>query len=786
MSIIPRNGVSVRPPGSSPLELDHYQPFEMGESTKSFDFVGAILRRKFLVILFALIGLGAGYLYFNTEQPIFTSATRLMIWVQSPPSVINGELLTQRVSIEKHQSLLVSDAVLSNAVKLGALDKPGKLKGQPVFPGQLKSMVRAVALDEGKSDSLLLTAQGTIAEDLPVILDFIVQSYMSMIGDDSQEAGRESVELIEKLQQKLLDDQRADQTRYETIIAKLNLTSENERGSWSNPFTPEVNRLRENREKISKQLRDTETRIAQARTAIEMRNERPDLVKLLAIDARKYLEIQSLLGENGGGKNEEVTNLQRLVDKVARLSDEIAVIEADRTEVLKVVGQNHPSVTTLESSLQVKKTLLERAEMELTQVKEQMASLPNPAIVSTESNDREMLQLYSAALVRDRDVQKSEFEQVIKDLESAESASTTVSAEIIELNLLKSKLEERRTVLSGLLDKLSAINLLTNNYTTTKVRVIDPPVVGNQTYPRVANFLIMGGILGAMIGAGLALIIDRADMSFRTPLQIQEIVRAPVICQVPKIEKSRLPAGYKGSHCLVSYLKPLSNSAEAFRSGRAALMYTASQIHGKVFLFTSPTPGDGKSTISANFALSLAQLGKKVILVDADFRRPRVAQYLGEDPKPGFCDHLNGTPLEECIRTSTYHNNLSFLPTGGHPKNPGEIVIGNELNTLILKLRDQFEYVIIDSPPLNPVADSSALASMCDGVYMIIRIRRGGVVAASRARDQLDLVNAKLLGVIVNGLDNNPHYYDHGYYGYNYQRGYGKYYESSSKDLIDV
>jgi capsular exopolysaccharide synthesis family protein len=397
-----------------------------------------------------------------------------------------------------------------------------------------------------------------------------------------------------------------------------------------------------------------------------------------------------------------------------------------------------------------------------------------------------VLQLYSAALVRDRDVQSAELEQIKKELQAAEAAAAEVSHEIVELNLLNTKIDERRIVLSGLLDKLSALNLLTNNFSTTKVRVIDPPTVGQQTYPKILNFLAVGAFIGAFLGAGLALLIDRADMSFRTPLQIQELLRAPVICQVPKIERGKLPAGYKGSHCLVTHLKPLSNSAEAFRSGRAAIMITASQIHGKVFLFTSPQPGDGKSTISSNFALSLAQLGKKVILVDADFRRPRVAQYLGEEPKPGFCDHLNGTPLEDCIRTSTVHNNLMFLPTGGHPKNLGEIVNGIELGSVIDKLRQEFDYVIIDSPPLNPVADSSALASIVDGVYMVIRIRRGGVVAASRARDQLDLVNAKLLGVIVNGLDNNPHYYDHGYYGYNYQRGYGKYYESSSKDLIDV
>lgn len=785
MSMIPRNGAANQSLEYYSAERDYPPPVANETSTSSIDFLGAILRRKFLVILFALIGLGGGYIYFNSEQPVFTSTTRLMIWIQAPPSVINGELITQKVSMDKHKSLVVSEAVLSNAVKLGELDKPGILRGPPVFANQLKFMLKASSPDEGKSDSLLLAANGTVADDLPIILDCVVRSYINLLGDDSVEAGRESVELIEKLQQKLLDDQRSDQTRYETLIAKLNLSVANERGAWSNPFALEAARLKESRDRLAKQLRDTETRIAQARTAIELRNDRPDLVKLLAIDARKYLEIQ-MRGEDGVTKSEEAMNLQRLTEKIGRLKDDIALIEADKAEVLKVVGPNHPSVTALDSSLQVKKTLLERAESELSSVRGELAALPNLSVVNSDASDREMLQLYSAALVRDRDVQSAELEQTKKELQAAEAASSEVSPEIVELNLLNTKIEERRIVLSGLLDKLSALNLLTNNFNTTKVRVIDPPKVGQQTYPKILNFLAIGAFIGAFLGAGLALLIDRADMSFRTPLQIQELLRAPVVCQVPKIERGKLPAGYKGSHCLVTHLKPLSNSAEAFRSGRAAIMFMASQIQGKVFLFTSPQPGDGKSTISANFALSLAQLGKKVILVDADFRRPRVAQYLGEDPKPGFCDHLNGTPLEECIRTSTVHNNLMFLPTGGHPKNPGEIVNGIELGTLIDKLRKEFDYVIIDSPPLNPVADSSALSSVVDGVYMVIRIRRGGVVSASRARDQLDLVNARLLGVIVNGLDNNPHYYDHGYYGYNYQRGYGKYYESSSKDLIDV
>jgi capsular exopolysaccharide synthesis family protein len=632
----------------------------------------------------------------------------------------------------------------------------------------------------------MVSAQGSSAEDLPVILEYLVAAYMKLVGEDSREAGRESVELIEKLQKKLIEDQRNDETRYETLIAQLNLTSENERNAWSNPHTAEVTKLKELRDSLRTQLRDIEGRINQARTAIEIRSDRPDLVKLLAMDARRYFQFQAMGAAGRPEASEEMLAITRLRGRISNIEDEISMLEAEKMQMLESVGPNHSSVLSVESRIKVKRTVQEKAQQDLDRIIANQGAVSRPVEPSFESGEKELLQLYSSALVRDREDLRIRLDEATKELEIAETNWSTKSADVVELNVLKGKIEERRLAIASILEKLSTINLITNNYNTVRVRIIDSAGIGVQIYPTLTSFLTTNAAIAAFIGLALAFLIDRADMSFRTPLQIQELLRAPVICQVPKIERGKLPAGYKGSHCLVTHLKPLSNSAEAFRSGRAAIMITASQIHGKVFLFTSPQPGDGKSTISSNFALSLAQLGKKVILVDADFRRPRVAQYLGEEPKPGFCDHLNGTPLEDCIRTSTVHNNLMFLPTGGHPKNPGEIVNGIELGSVIDKLRQEFDYVIIDSPPLNPVADSSALASIVDGVYMVIRIRRGGVVAASRARDQLDLVNAKLLGVIVNGLDNNPHYYDHGYYGYNYQRGYGKYYESSSKDLIDV
>jgi len=288
-------------------------------------------------------------------------------------------------------------------------------------------------------------------------------------------------------------------------------------------------------------------------------------------------------------------------------------------------------------------------------------------------------------------------------------------------------------------------------------------------------------MIAGVLGVGLAILVDHSDLAFRTPIQIHEKLRIPVICKISKLPRVKTEPGFKGSPMLISALKPSSVAAEAFRSGRTALMFASAKINGNLFLFTSPSPGDGKSTMTANFAVSLAQAGKSVLLIDADFRRPRVHHFFGFDIKPGFCDVLEGKPLEECIRPSGLVPHLSVLTTGGRPKDPGEIVTSQSFHKLLEEVREKYDYVLIDSPPLLPVADAASMSTLVDGVILVLRIRRGVMVASHRAKEQLDLVNARVLGVIVNGLDQNPYYTDYGYYSaYGYQKGYGRYYDSQN------
>lgn len=764
-------------------------------SLPTVDFYGAIWRRKFVVILLALFGAAIAYILYARATPAFASSLRLMVWVQSPPTIVNGEMVAQTVSMSKQQNLIASQLVLNNAIRSGELDKLESFKGMLVPTVALKKMLRIVPVEKN-ADALDLTLTGPVAADLPKMLREIVNAYIKVIEEDTVEAGKESVALIQQLQSRLQTAQDLDQHKYFELLKKLNLTSENESGKYTNPYISDISKRKLEYEQVVKTLDELDQKLKNVRTVIESPNKESNPYRqVLALEARKALGYSDDKNDANFEKlvTDERSQAQRLQQKIDALEMSIFQHETERDDKLRQFGSKHQVIASIESSLEAYHKRKNELNDELQKIsraieaKHQEFRREEGIAIEVKMKESDLLTHYGLKMSMEQSALLKQKEKLTAELTDLEEKSKVIAADMAEVNMLKEQINERRDAVSKIMDKLSAINVLSNNYTTTKVRVIDDATASIQVAPKLLTYLAFGTIAAALLGIGLAILIDQSDLSYRTPIDIQQNLSVPVICKIPKIKSKKLPAGMTASPILVTAFNSQSPASETFRAARTALLFTANQTNGKVYLFTSPVPGDGKSTTSSNLAISLAQAKKKVILVDADFRRPRVQQNFGIQIEPGCVEVLSGSmTLEQAIRPCEFQQNLSILTSGGRPKDAGELIASNEFASMIAELRNRFDIVIIDSPPILPVADSTSLASIVDGIFLVLRIRRGVMLAAHKAKERLDMVQAKVIGVIVNGMDENVYYNEYGmYYKGGYYSGYGRYYDSQNSTYAE-
>ena len=320
-------------------------------------------------------------------------------------------------------------------------------------------------------------------------------------------------------------------------------------------------------------------------------------------------------------------------------------------------------------------------------------------------------------------------------------------------------------------------------------QVLSPAKHGSLVYPVVSKFLSLGGFLGAFVGLVLGYIVEVADRSFRKPEEIIREFGVPIVGHVPFITEQRLksiPAGNVIDRTAVSVHLPRSHPAEAYRAVRTAICFSAFGGNLRVISVTSPAAGDGKSTLALNLAISLAQSGKKTVLVESDFRRPKVHKLSGVDNKCGLVDVLRGdVELADAIK-DTQVPDFFVLPCGKRPKDPAELLAKPQYEHLLQVLREQFEYVIIDTPPVLAVTDPCGVAARVDGVLVCMRLSRHTRDLGRRTIEQLRDIGATISGIVINGVEErdaygygNYRYSDYRYYYKNYNYKYGEY---GSKD----
>lgn len=293
----------------------------------------------------------------------------------------------------------------------------------------------------------------------------------------------------------------------------------------------------------------------------------------------------------------------------------------------------------------------------------------------------------------------------------------------------------------------------------------------------------LGLFVGLAFGVGLAFVRERLDDSLRSRVDLEENIGAPVLAVIPKVpgwKKKQEPK-------LVSLDQPKSAVAETYRTLRTSVLFTAAQRGVKTLIVCSPTAGEGKTTTAANLAVTLADANKRVILVSADLRKPRLHRFFGLSNDVGLSNCLIGEVKPWEALQDPRVENLRVMSSGPIPARPTELLQSEQMGELLSELREVADFVIIDTAPVLLVADALTLAPLADGVLVVADAESTSRSATQHAREQLEQVGASIVGAIYNNFDPSKgrSYYPYtGYYG-PYRYRYGRYdtsYEAAPKN----
>jgi capsular exopolysaccharide synthesis family protein len=730
------------------------------------DILGFFSRRKWLIVFGLLVGLGLGYLKYLRDPAAYRSTGRVNVIKEHArlPILGNGsavEPMGMRVDLRSDIELIMSETIVKPAIEGGvAFPTPAGADGENDLPPVEIQPIRELGIFAGSSNPvqtvisglkvsqldvgssvLVISFEGSDPEDCSAIINNVIRSYQAYLGAAYKSVANDAYELLRKAG----DDLNADLREKEGLILAMHQNAPPGVSGGTNIHQTRMDAIEAERAGMQIRKGRLSTQLERIQSAMASGQYSREAI-LLMVQQLQQEEEPTVAGDN----------------RPFNIAQEIFPLILEEASLLTRYGEDHPDVIEIRRQIEMTRNFLEE-------------NLPEDA-----TRERvDFLTLFIQSMELELSHLTDQLAELDKQYEQEETAARELIAHTLELQNLESDKERLQTMWQSVVTLLQNLEI-TKDHGDYRAEVIALAGSGRKVAPNLYSSLPIGGILGMLGGILLAAVAEMADKSFKTPAEIASLLGVRVIGHTPVFPRSVASRGDKKSKLdpsLIAHHNPKSRSAEAFRAIRTALYFSSRGNQNRVIQMTSPEPRDGKSTMTANLAISIAQSGKKVILIDADFRRPRVHLLFGLNDKVGMSSAITGeTELPEAIQASEVEN-LDCLPCGPRPDNPAELLTSAKFDELLAVLRDKYDYVLVDSPPILAVTDPGAIASRVDGVLMTLRINAQARHAATQSVDILRDLGANLLGVIVNGVDAGSSY---GYRGYHYSYSYSQHKSKTS------
>ena len=695
-----------------------FSPAMPGQASESLLTVA--WRGRWVVLACVILAIVAGLACIQTATPIYTSTSSLYLEYVNyvPPTSEPGRLPQTERYLQTQAGLLQSRPIVAVAIQLLDPQRLRTLRGIDITPS---FVARNIRVEVGKRDDIIsISFDSPYPVEAAQIVNGVVEAYMTSRSQQEQRNAAQVLEILQKDLNRVQKERLRKQEELEDFQANhMPLALGSEAGSAV----------------MQRHLEGLQAELTRAQTGTMEAKSFRDAVQVLAGDAgalRQYVQAKGSVSSYLSSTAEKSPLETRLVEldlQVREFSDKLT--------------PDHPTVTALVNQQATIKAKLSELDGRFISA---VVAAAQQQCNGAADYERQLTTLY----------------------EQQQAQVVALSAEVAQYQRLRGEVDRLMEYERTLEEPVGEMaRIVDKDVGRLRMAILEPALPAEDpSSPQKGKIMAIALVLGLMFGGGLAVARDWLDQTLHSTEEISALLGLRVLGAVPAMPRRRT-VQERGRRV---FLKPDSHEAEAFRTVRTAVFFSAPKGQAKMMLVTSPDAGDGKSTLVSNLAIAMAQAGQKTLILDADLRKPTQYSIFGLDHHERCLSNVFAAKMKLAAAIQPAGlKGLDLLTCGRGISNPAEVLNSQRFALLLKSLAGAYDRILVDAPPVTVVTDAQILGARCDVTLLVLKADKSTRRAAQRATEALRSVGAQVLGVVVNDIPKSGDRY--GYY-YGRYRGY--------------